>query len=262
MFYEAIVQLNLGKRETALELLRSLKGRKLGLVPARGLGFDEVWEDADFAVIRQTLAGEEPRTPYSPTAFRLNDPKLVPEGIAYDAKGERFFLGSIARRKIIVTDGKGETRDFSGPNDKLDAVLGLAVDREREYLCAVSTNGFEEAAKKERRNAVIRYELKSGRLLDRLAAPAAMQLNDLAIAPDGTLYVTDSASGTLFRKQPAEKALAPFGKKGGLPGANGIALAPDGALYVALSTGIARVDTGERRADAVGTAGRRGDRRN
>lgn len=242
VYYEAMMQLNLGKREAAFELLRSLKGRKLGLLPARGLGFDEVWDDTRFAAIRQGLADEEPRTPDSPTAFRLSDPGLIPEGIAYDAKGERFFLGSIARRKIIVTDRNGEARDFSGPNDKLDAILGLAVDAARGDLYAVSTNGFEESAQKERRNAVVRYDLTSGRLRDRFSAPEARQLNDLAIGPEGTLYVTDSESGTLFHKKPAEKTLTPFGEKGALPGANGIALAPDGALYVAISTGIARVD--------------------
>jgi len=41
--------------------------------------------------------------------------------------------------------------------------------------------------------------------MDRFVAPDAMQLNDLAIATDGTLYVTDSQTGSLFRKKPEEK---------------------------------------------------------
>ncbi len=243
IFYEAIVRLGLGERETAFELLRSLKGRRLGLVPARGVGFDEVWDEPEFAAIRKALAEEESRTPDSRLAFRLNDPKLIPEGVAYDAKGERFYIGSIAQRKIVVTDGKGEFRDFSVPKDKLDDILGLTVDPQHGYLYAVSTNGFEESARTERRNNVVCYDLKSGQLLNRFSAPEALQLNDLAIAPDGTLYATDSAGGTLFRKKPAKKMLTRFGEKGALRGANGIALAPEGNLYVTLSTGIARVDT-------------------
>ena len=243
VYYEALVRIGLREREAAFDLLRSLKDRKLGLIPARGVGFDEVWNDTEFAAVRKELAEEETRTPDSPVAFRLKDAKLIPEGIAYDAKDKRFFLGSIAQRKIIVTDGKGEARDFSGPGDKLDDVLGLAVDQARGHLYAVSTNGFEESAKADRRNAVVRYDLKSGRLLDRFGAPDAMQLNDLAVASDGTLYVTDSMAGTLFRKRPEEKTLTPFGEKGALRGANGIALGADGTLYVALSTGVARVDT-------------------
>jgi hypothetical protein len=70
-----------------------------------------------------------------------------------------------------------------------------------------------------------------------------MQFNDIAIAPNGTIYATDSMSSTLFRKKPDEKTLTPFGSKGAVPGANGIALGVDGSLYVAISTRIAKIDT-------------------
>ena len=242
VFYEALLRTGLGERKHAFALLRSLKGRKLGLIPAPDTGFEPVWNDPQFQAIRKQLADEEPATPVSPVAFRLKDPKLIPEGIAYDPLGKRFFIGSIAQRKIIVTNSQGEARDFSNFNDKLDPVLGLTVDSVRGALYAVSTNGFEESAKKERRNAVIRYDLKSGRLTDRFSAADAAQLNDLAVTPDGMLYVTDSETGTLFRKKPEEKALTRLGEAGALRGANGIALGGDGTLYVTLSTGIARVD--------------------
>ena len=243
VFYQTLVHASLGERKEALELLRSLKGRKLGLIPVRRMGFEPLWDDTEFQAIRKELVDEEPKTPAAPMAFRLPDPKLIAEGIAYDPNGKRFFLGS-AQRKIIVTDPKGEARDFSRPDDKLDFVLGLAVDAERGHLYAVSTNGFLDEAKKERRNAVVRYDLKTARLVDRFPAPEAMQLNDLAVAPDGTLYVTDSMSGSLFRKKPDEGTLTRLGTAGALRGGNGIALAPDGMLYVAVSTSILQIDTG------------------
>jgi hypothetical protein len=242
VFYQALVHVSLGERDAAFELLRSLKGRKLGLIPVRDAGFDSVWDDPEFQKIRAALADEEPQTPASPVAFRLKDPKLIPEGIAYDAEDKRFFIGSVAQHKIVAVREK-ELSDFSRPTDRLDAVLGLTVDPTRRHLYAITTNGVEESAKKERRNAVVQYDLKDDRLMDRFAAPDAMQLNDLAVARDGTLYVTDSETGSLFRKKPEEKALTKFGATGALRGANGIALAPDGALYITLSTGIARVDT-------------------
>jgi len=241
VFYESLVRTGLGERQPALDLLRTLKGRKLGLIPVRDTGFEPLWNDPEFQKIRKELADEEEKTTDSRVAFRLKDPKLIPEGIAYDPKGDRFFIGSIAQHKIIVTDRGGNARDFSSPADKLDAVLGLTVDP--VHLYGVSTNGFEESAKKERRNAVVCYDLNNGRLLDRFPAPDAMQLNDLAIVSDGTLYVTDSQSGTLFRKKPNEKTLTRFGEAGALRGANGIAIGADGILYVTLSTGVARVDT-------------------
>jgi hypothetical protein len=243
VYYEAAFQSQVGQRKLALELLRGLKGRKLGLIPVRDVGFDAVWDDKEFQMIRKELADEDIKTPDAPVAFRLKDPKLIPEGIAYDPTSKRFFLGSIAQHKIIVTDANGEAGDFSAPGDKLDAVLGLAVDAARGHLYAVSTNAFEDSGKTERRNAVMRYNLKDGRLIDRFAAPEAMQLNDVAIAADGTVYTTDSESGTVFRKKPDERTFTRLGETGGVRGANGITFSSDGTLYVTLSTGIARVDT-------------------
>jgi hypothetical protein len=242
-----MVQVRLGDRDAALASLRSLRGRRLGLIPVRDLGFEALWDDAEFQALRRQLAAEEPETPAAPVAFHLSDPKLIPEGIAFDTSAARFYIGSIAQHKIIVSDARGRTRDFSRKSDKLDAVLGLAIDPRRRQLYAVSSNDFEDSAKTERRNAVLRYDLARGRLAARIEAPDATQLNDIAIAPDGTLYATDSAADSLFRMKPGEHMLGRVGEAGALRGANGIAVAGDGALYVTLSTGIARVDpaTGE-----------------
>jgi len=94
---------------------------------------------------------------------------------------------------------------------------------------------------------VVSYDPNDGRLIERYPAPEAIQLNDLAVTRDGTVYATDSLGGSLFRKKPESKALTLFGTAGALRGANGITLSGDGKLYVAISTGIARVDptTGE-----------------
>jgi streptogramin lyase len=242
IFYEAITRIGLGERDAGFALLRGLQGRKLGLVPVRDAGFEAVWDNPEFQKIRHKLAHEEMQTSDAPVAFRLVDPKLIPEGIAYDPKQDRFFIGSVAQRKIVTANRKGEVKDFSKPGDNLDCVLGLFVDVAHEQLYAVSTNGFLDEAQKQRRNAVVRYNSKNALLINRYDAPRADQLNDLTIAADGTIYVTDSATGTLFRKTPGEETLTPFGAKGALPGANGITLGAEGNLYVAISTGIATID--------------------
>jgi sugar lactone lactonase YvrE len=241
-FYQAMAHAALGERDAALAELRGLLGRQLGLIPTKGIGFDPLWADAEFQALRSQLAAQEPPTPAAPVAFRLGDARMIPEGIAFDPHGRRFFIGSIAQRKIVVADRVGRVRDFSHPDDRLDTVLGLAVDPRRRVLYAVSTNGFDDGAKVERRNAVLRYDIARGRLAARHEVAAALQLNDVAVAPDGTIYVTDSAAGSLYRMRPGETAFAPFGPAQAARGANGIAVAPDGTVYVTLSTGIARLD--------------------
>jgi hypothetical protein len=127
-YYQALTYVQLGERTAALAELRGLLGRHLGLIPVPGLGFDSLWIDEEFQAVRRQLEAEEERTPEAPVALRLTDPTLIPEGIAWDAKGRRFFLGSIAQRKILTVDRQGRTKDFSRSNDHLDTVLGLAAD--------------------------------------------------------------------------------------------------------------------------------------
>jgi sugar lactone lactonase YvrE len=244
-YYEAIMRLGLGDKAGALTELRRLVGRQLGLVPAAGLGFDALWDDAEFQALRATLAAQEPRTPDAPEGGRLTDPRLIPEGIAWDERGQRFLIGSIAQRKIVQLRPGGKPRSFSRPNDGLDAVIGLAVDAPRGWLYAVTTNGFEVADEKQRRNAVVRYDLKQRRLVARLPVPEAVQLNDVTVARDGGVYASDSGGGSVFHLAPGAKAFTHVGEAGSLRGANGLTVAPDGRLYVTLSTGIARVDAGQ-----------------
>ena len=56
IFYEAIIRTGLGERDAAFVLLRSLQGRKLGLIPVRDTGFEAVWDDPEFQTIREKLA--------------------------------------------------------------------------------------------------------------------------------------------------------------------------------------------------------------
>src|SRR5438067_3889367 len=139
-YYQAMVQAQLGERDAALAALRMLLGRRLGIVPAEGSGFDGLWRDADFQSLRQRLAAEEPKTPAAPVRLRLHDAQLIPEGIAWDGAGRRFFIGSIAQHKIVALDRAGREHDFSRSADRLDAVLGMAVDARHRQLLAVSTN--------------------------------------------------------------------------------------------------------------------------
>jgi hypothetical protein len=61
IFYEAITRIDLDDRDAAFALLRSLQGRKLGLVPVRDAGFEAMWDDPEFQKIREKLVQEESR---------------------------------------------------------------------------------------------------------------------------------------------------------------------------------------------------------
>jgi sugar lactone lactonase YvrE len=220
-----------------------------GFMPARELGFEKVWSHVPFQTVRSKLEARLPRLDFAPTAFALDDRKLVPEGIAHDPHSRRFYVGSIAQHKVVQVEPDGGVSEFAGAAAKLDSVLGLALDTPRRVLYVVSTSALTRAGEKDRRNAVVAFDVDSHRLMQRYDVPAAQQLNDVAVAPGGRVFASDSASGAIYEiavKGPGPtRELVPPGR---IRGSNGLAASPDAKrLYVAHSTGLALVDlaTGE-----------------
>ena len=141
-------------------------------------------------------------------------------------------------------DSAGHASDLSRPGE-LHQVLGLVVDATRRRLHAVSTRALVQAPATPR-NEIVSYDLNSGARVRAVAVDAAIQLNDVTVAPGGDLYTTDTQGGAVFHVG-ADGAVDTLVAPGTLPGANGLALAADGtALYVAHSTGIGRVTLGDR----------------
>jgi hypothetical protein len=242
-FYLARSNAEAGNRGASLAALEKALELGEGFLPARELGFEKVWGDPKFQELRARLEAKLPRLDYAPTAFELEDRELLPEGIAYDLHSQSFFLGSIAKRKIVRVGWGNAVTEFAGAEAGLDSVLGLAVDAPRRTLYAVSTSALTEEGRKRRHNAVVAFDVDSGRLLRRVEVPEALQLNDVNVALGGRVFASDSESGAIFeipREGPARTLLAP----GELRGSNGIAASPDAKrLYVAHSTGLAVVDT-------------------
>jgi hypothetical protein len=67
-------------------------------------------------------------------------------------------------------------------------------------------------------------------------------LNDIAIAPDGTLYVTDSIAGAVWRVPADRDVFEPVMPPESFAYPNGNVLAWTGALLVAHGTGVAVID--------------------
>ncbi len=231
-----------GDRDGALAALEQTLANGKGFLPTVHM-FASLASDRRFAALRKRFAERLPHKTDGRVAFTLPDRRLLPEGIAYDPVTHRFFVGSIAKRAIFRIERDGSLTRFSHPNAKLDSVLGLAVDSSRRKLYAVSTSALTDQGKIERRNAVMAFDLPSGHWRRTFDVAAAQQLNDVAVAPDGSLLVTDSAGGGVFRIDPAVgtvNALVPLGEA---TGANGIAVHPQGKIaYVAASRRPLRID--------------------
>ena len=241
-FHLARFHAQLGDRAASTADLEKVLELGDGFLPPRA-DFEKVWGDTRFQSVRSRLEERLPRLDFAPTAFEIPDPTLVPEGIAWDAPSRSFFVGSIAQRKVLRVSETGGVSEFAGVGAKLDAVLGLAVDAPRRLLYVVSTSALD-AGDAPRRNAVVAFDIDMRRQVARYDVPGARQLNDVAVAPGGRVFATDSESGAVYELAvkgpgPTRQVLAP----GQLGGSNGIAASADGArLFVAHSTGLASID--------------------
>ncbi len=241
-FYLARFQSEAGNIDAALAALAKVEALGEGYLPVRSLGFEKVWGDARFQAARARLEAKLPRLDYAATAIELGDRGLIPEGLAHDERSRSFFLGSIAKKKIVRVSHFNVVSDFAGPFSELDSVLGLAVDAPRRTLYAVSTSALTAQGRARPRNAVFAFDVDSGRLVRRFEVAEAAQLNDVAVASGGRVFASDSGNGAIYEipKEGAVRTLVPAGQ---LRGSNGLAVSPDvQRLYVAHTTGLAVVD--------------------
>lgn len=243
---EALAQLGRGDEAMAIlgALVRSgveldLASHEL-LAPLRARGD---WPDLGTALAAALAPGGDPVPTFTLPA------DLVPEGIAWDARDDVFFVGSVAQRRLLRVARGGAVSDVIAPGEHgYLAGLGVAVDAQRRRLWAVSTaqadDGLFDAATVGR-SAVHVLDLDGGGLLwsHATAQSDSLGFNDVCVLPDGgaAVSVSDRGQVLLFaRDGGAPRELVP---PGALPGANGLCVGPRGdCLYVAAyGLGLMRV---------------------
>lgn len=221
------------------------------------LGFDDALEPADFihsqgepefvALKTRFAARALTKTP-SQIAFTIDEPDLLPEGVAYDTTTKRLFVSSGTKRKILVIAPNGEVRDFiASETGGIYAVLGLEVDEKRRALWAASAAApFMVHAKPEDagKSALFQFDVDTGALRGRYELPQSPSLaNDLALAEDGTVYVSDSMRGTIGKLVPNAEKVEEIVPTDTFEGPNGLAMAPDEqAVIVADMFGLSRYE--------------------
>jgi sugar lactone lactonase YvrE len=199
-----------------------------------------------------TAASKEKPSGNSTIAFTLREKDLIPEGIAADPATGRLFVGSIEKRKIVALSPEGKESTFvpSGAAG-LGPVIGLRVDSAQGRLWAVSEPDGRPKSDPGTFHGLYAFTLSDGSLAAKVELPRKLgrghSLNDLCLDDAGTVYVTDSASGAIYRAAAGEKKLSDLplapGASAQLRNANGIVCTPNGSrLYVAAAEGVVAVD--------------------
>lgn len=190
-------------------------------------------------------------------AFRLPDALFIPEGIAHDPRDGVFLVGSTFRGSIarVARDGRVRTLLPAGA-DGVYGVLGLRVDATRGLLWAATSHAGAAMPtagtrpEDEGRASLVAVDARTGAIRHRFVTPRGERhfYNDVAVARDGRVYLTDTQGGAVLTLAPGATALERL-LTDSLPGApNGIDLTPDGrTLVVALGDRIGVVDLVTRR---------------
>lgn len=137
----------------------------------------------------------------SKLAFTLPDAALLAEDIDYDPHSRSFLVTSVLEHKIIRVGPGGSTADFAVSPDGWPMVaLKIAASGNRVWATEVAFDGFAAAPKSAwGRSAVLAFELRSGRLLQRIEAPLHSSLGDMGLTPQGEPLVSDGDDGVLYR---------------------------------------------------------------
>jgi hypothetical protein len=196
-------------------------------------------KEPDFATVNTAVVAERFRKNAGPigeakVAATIPGRGLIPEGLAWD--GKRFLVGSV-RKGAIYANGKPWITDLPY------GVFGLAIQKDILWAAASSVPQFERH--KEASAAILKIDRRSGKLLKTIPAPAGNHLfGDLTVAPNGDVYVTDSASPAIYRVR--NDVLELFRDGAPFVSLQGITFGGD-RLYVAdYSNGIYAIDPATR----------------
>ena len=204
--------------------------------------FDSIRETQEFKDLLNKIESNSQPVLHSEEAFRIPEKDLIPEGIAYDPKEETFYFGSTYKSKIVRMNQDGVFSDFTGEKqDGLRSVLGMRVDAERRILWAnsvVSSPRTKDYDPVEQGWAcVFKYDLHTGKLIRKYGPIGDGYdhiLNDLVLAEEGDVYVTDMNTGEIYWISHKSDTLELFIGSDAFMYLNGIALSSDESkIYVA-----------------------------
>jgi sugar lactone lactonase YvrE len=138
-------------------------------------------------------------TEHRPDSYRLPGDKTFPEGIARAPASPAFFVGSYADGTVFRGDVRApDPQVFLPPGaDGRTSVMGMKVDRAGRLIVAGADTG--KVWVYDTRTAALLHTFETG-------IPGSF-VNDVAVAANGDVYVTDSLQPRLYRIAAAELAV-------------------------------------------------------
>ncbi len=164
------------------------------------------------------------------TEITLPGTRIFPESITSTADGT-LYSGSLGHGNILrIAPGKSTAEEWiKAGTGGLNNVLGVFAD-EKNKLFWVCSNNLENKGDP---TAVMSFDLKTGAVKGTYRLPGDQALcNDIAVAQDGTAYISDTRQNSVLMLRPGAKTLELVAKDPLLAGADGLAFGNKSTLYV------------------------------
>ena len=238
LYFLAAMKQRLREDREALALLKECVALQKGFDPSGAPVFYGLKGTREFTALIDAVHRDFPIVAQAHEAFRTTEKDLIPEGLAYDAQRNLFYLSSLNRRKIVEIGGDGVATDFV-PADRfgLLPVLGIRLSPSDDTVWADSHTDSGQTE-------LLHFDA-TGKILGRfqLSGSGKHGLNDLVIRKSGVVITTDTLANTVFRFDPVAHTFTPLRLHRPLLYPKGIALSGDDKiLYVADDLGVVAVD--------------------
>jgi sugar lactone lactonase YvrE len=208
---------------------------------------------------RPELAGLQTRPDFAPVARRLASNARPTgrllwseaiagrgplEGVTWNPRTGRLFVSLVGGRAVLAGGPETGFEPLTRASEVGAGVFGLAWDARRSALWAVAAVGEQTpgSENEEDASALLRIDPDDGRILALYGAPSDARLGDVALGPDGTVYVSDSLAGQVLRLKPGAPTLERFVVSPELGSAQGMAVRGRALIVADYATGLHRVD--------------------
>ena len=170
---------------------------------------------------------------------------VYPEGVAYHAGNGDFFVSSTANGAVYRGNAWGDDRTLQvflpGGADGRTAAVGMKVNPQGQLFIAGGATGM-----------MWMYDAVTGRLLSSFSnGYQSTFINDVAIAPSGAAYFTDSLNPVIYRIAPDANGVFQFSFWRDLRGSaleytpgfnvNGIAVSGDGQYLIVVQSNTGKL---------------------
>ena len=216
-----------------------------------------VERDPDFAalqgtpeflrVTRELSANRAPRGEADVVAELPGRTGII-EGIAFRDRTGDVFFGDVHQRCIWRRDRDGRIARWTAEDEELLGIFGIAVDEARNTLWATMTalpEMSEFAPDMKGQTALASFNLATSELRRVIDVPGDGRdhgLGDLTVAPDGTVYATDSKAPIIWKLAPDAEEMEKVIESPAFGSLQGIAIEKQTLLVADYANGLFQLD--------------------